>query len=289
MSHDGLLLCTDLDRTLLPNGAPPEHPQARACFRRFCARPDVTLVYVSGRDLLLIEQAIADYALPWPDYAITDVGTRIYRRQHDDWHELAAWPQHIAPSWQGKTHADLHMALSGIDELRLQEVSKQNDFKLSYYVPLTASSEAVLAKVRQRLAPLGVETELIWSIDEVEQVGLLDVLPRTACKRQAIEFLQKQLACAAEQVMFAGDSGNDLAVLISPIRSVLVANADTALKQQARQLADAQGTRDRLYIARKDGFELGGNYAAGILQGVAHFFPHYRNVISALQTPKECP
>ena len=289
MSWEKLLLCTDLDRTLLPNGVQPEHPQARACFRRFCARPDVTLAYVSGRDLSLIEQAITDYALPWPDYAITDVGTRIYHRRDDAWHEVGAWQQHIAPSWRGKSHEELHQALSDMSELRLQEARKQNDFKLSYYVPLTAAPQAVLAQVAQRLDALGVETERIWSIDEVEQVGLLDVLPRTACKRQAIEFLMQQLGCTPDQVIFAGDSGNDLAVLVSPIRSVLVANADAALKQQARRLADAQGTGDRLLIAEDDAFALGGNYAAGILQGVAHFFPHYRDVISALQIPEECP
>ena len=45
-----LLLCTDLDRTLIPNGPQPESAQAREHFARFAAHPQVTLAYVSGRD-----------------------------------------------------------------------------------------------------------------------------------------------------------------------------------------------------------------------------------------------
>ncbi len=30
-----LLLCTDMDRTVIPNGAQPEHPRTRSAFRLF--------------------------------------------------------------------------------------------------------------------------------------------------------------------------------------------------------------------------------------------------------------
>ncbi|MDH5258324.1 MAG: haloacid dehalogenase, partial [Gammaproteobacteria bacterium] len=52
-----LLLCTDLDRTLLPNGRQPESEQARKLFGRLASRPEVTLVYVTGRDPVLVEDA----------------------------------------------------------------------------------------------------------------------------------------------------------------------------------------------------------------------------------------
>ena len=38
-----ILICTDLDRTLLPNGKQPESPGARAAFTRLVSRPEVTL------------------------------------------------------------------------------------------------------------------------------------------------------------------------------------------------------------------------------------------------------
>ncbi|GAB1234429.1 hypothetical protein UT5_08230 [Ferrigenium sp. UT5] len=72
------LLCSDLDRTLIPNGVQPESPGARNIFRRLVARDDVQLAYVSGRHRELIAQAIAEYDLPEPDFVIADVGTTLY-------------------------------------------------------------------------------------------------------------------------------------------------------------------------------------------------------------------
>ncbi|WP_206199287.1 HAD family hydrolase [Parasulfuritortus cantonensis] len=74
-----VLIATDLDRTLIPNGAAPESPGARALFARVAARPDVVLAYVTGRHRALVEAAIAEYGLPVPDYLIGDVGSTVYR------------------------------------------------------------------------------------------------------------------------------------------------------------------------------------------------------------------
>jgi hydroxymethylpyrimidine pyrophosphatase-like HAD family hydrolase len=74
-----ILLATDLDRTLLPNGEATESPGARAAFARVAARPEVALAYVTGRHRALVEDAIAEYVLPRPDYVIGDVGTTIIR------------------------------------------------------------------------------------------------------------------------------------------------------------------------------------------------------------------
>ena len=85
-----LLICTDLDRTLIPNGPQPEAPLAMGYFSALVSRPEVSLAYVSGRHRALVEQAMADYHLPVPDFIIGDVGTTIYRVgpeklwQHDD-------------------------------------------------------------------------------------------------------------------------------------------------------------------------------------------------------------
>ena len=72
-----LLVCTDLDRTLLPNGPQPESPRARRLFHRLAERPEVTIAYVTGRDRQLLLDAISSYDLPWPDYAVGDVGANI--------------------------------------------------------------------------------------------------------------------------------------------------------------------------------------------------------------------
>ena len=103
-----LLLCTDLDRTLLPNGPEPESAGARGRFNKLVARTGVTLVYVTGRDQVLVEQAVNEYQLAQPDYVIADVGSTIYEIQEDGWHHWTKWEQEISPDWEGRSHDDIH-------------------------------------------------------------------------------------------------------------------------------------------------------------------------------------
>ena len=180
-----VLLCSDLDRTLLPNGPQPESQQARELLRALAARPEVMLAYVSGRHRELLEQAIKEYDLPQPDYAIGDVGTTIYECGSGEWRPWHDWHEEIAPDWNGRSRADLQQCLADIAQLRLQEMSKQNVFKLSYYVSADIVLDELLAQVRGRLAAEGVRASLIWSVDEMAEVGLLDVLPEHATKLHA--------------------------------------------------------------------------------------------------------
>ena len=268
-----LLLCADMDRTVIPNGSAPEHPAARISFRTFCRRPEITLVYVTGRDRQLVEEALAAYQLPPPDYAITDVGTKIYRVTQRDWQPLEQWEQEIDRDWNGRSGADIARLLGDFTDLQLQEERKQNDHKLSYYLSLRSDPQSLLQCLRQRLAAAGVAAGLIWSIDEEARVGLLDVLPRRADKLHAITFLAGTLGYPVEEVLFAGDSGNDLAVLQSAFKTVLVANAARELKEEARAAALSRGHEETLYVARGGVLGMNGNYCAGVLEGVCHFFP----------------
>lgn len=262
------LICTDLDRTLIPNGAQPESPQARERFRQLAAREDVAIAYVSGRHFALIAQAIKEFDLPQPDFAIADVGSTIYQTDASGWRQWDAWDAHIAQDWQGLTHDELAGLLSDFPVLRLQEPEKQNRHKLSYYVALETDSQTLLAAIASRLESESIKANLIWSIDEEAEVGLLDVLPARANKLHAIRFLMQQKGYRHEKTVFAGDSGNDLDVLQSDIRAVLVANADPEVKVRA-----TTAHKDAFYIARGGYLDMNGNYSAGILEGVAHYMP----------------
>ena len=262
-----LLICTDLDRTLLPNGEQAESPKARRLFAQLVARPEVFLVYVSGRDKFLVQQAIAHYQIPMPNWVIADVGSTIYHVQEHDWQSWQDWQHHIADDWQGLTAFDLQTSFSDLTALTLQETEKQNRYKLSYYLPLSVDHNALQQHIQQRLAEKNLSANLIYSIDEVAHVGLLDVLPKRANKLHAIEFLMQAQGFSDENTVFAGDSGNDLAVLESHIPSVLVANADDDVRQHAQQ-------GSRLYYARGNYLGMNGNYSAGILEGIAHYHPY---------------
>jgi sucrose-6-phosphatase len=126
----------------------------------------------------------------------------------------------------------------------------------------------LMTKIQAIFKTENIQANLIWSIDEATQQGLLDILPTHASKLHAIEFLMAKQGFESEHTVFAGDSGNDLDVLLSGIPSVLVANADGDV--QAR-VAHMPG--EKLYLARGDFLGMNGNYSAGVLEGVAHYHP----------------
>jgi len=270
-----LLICTDLDRTLIPNGPQSESTGARRHFSALVARPEVTLAYVSGRHRALIERAIVNYRLPVPDYVIGDVGTTIYQvGPRQLWQRQTAWEEEIAKDWGGKSHADLKALSVDIPALRPQERAKQNDYKLSYYVPLHIDHNTLSAMIDARLKASGVTARQIWSVDEPTGIGLLDILPARASKYHALEALMQLHEFGYHDTVFCGDSGNDIEVLISPIPSVLVANSQPQVRELAIKLAEQGGHAGELYIAQGNFHGMNGNYSAGILEGVAHYHPH---------------
>ncbi len=277
------LLGTDLDRTLLPNGPHSESSLARPRFRALCeANPDLTLVYISGRDKELVQRAIYAYLLPQPDFVISDVGTNIYDLRSGSWDLLTSWHQEIGQSWNGYSHAQLCQLLGGTAGLRLQEYGKQNTYKISYYVGLKENRSALDSQLSALLLEKGVKASLIWSADELAAVGLLDVLPQRADKYHALNYLCQQLAISPEAICYAGDSGNDLPLLVSEMPAVLVANAMSSVRDEAKILVEVTGNQERLYFARGGFLEMNGHYAAGLLEGVAHFFPEQLPVMAAV-------
>lgn len=267
------LLGTDLDRTLLPNGPEPESPEARKLFRAFCEDSGVTLVYISGRDRTLVERAIYAFSLPKPQFVISDVGTNIYDLRSGDWQLLDDWHQHIGQDWQHLDRDALFRIFGSVRELRLQEMSKQNTWKLSYYFNLQNDPTELDKALRQLLHNKQVPANLVWSIDEPAGIGLLDVLPPRADKFHALSFLCELLGIEQTSVLYAGDSGNDLPLLASAFPAVLVANALPSVREEAQRLAQAEGNQDRLYLAQGGYLGMNGNYSAGILEALAHFFP----------------
>ena len=278
-----ILLCTDLDRTLLPNGPQPESEFARKKFTHLASRDEVTLVYVSGRDKLLVQQAIKNYHIPLPDFVIADVGSTIYQIKNETWSHLEQWDSEISNDWNGKSNKDLQQLLKEFKDIRIQEHGKQKTHKLSYYVPLYTNDENLFNKIQICFEKNSVKTNLIWSVDELSNVCLLDILPASANKKHAIEFLMKQYNFNYDNTVFAGDSGNDMSVMASSIHSVLVANATNEVKQMALNQAEMNDESNSLYIAKGEYFGLNGNYSAGILEGVAHYIPIVKSWIELNQ------
>jgi len=272
-----LLICTDLDRTLIPNGEQPESPQARPLFRQLVSHSQITLAYVTGRDKMLVQEAIAEYELPIPNFVIADVGSTIYKIKNNQWLRLTDWDEQISVDWQYKTQADLVTFFTDFDQIKLQEITKQGLHKLSYYVSLEAELKPIIIKIRSKLKTEKIQANIIWSIDEKAQVGLLDILPLSANKYHAITYLMKNQNFTLDNTIFSGDSGNDLDVLMSPIKSILVANATLEVKQKMKSIMNNNNLVNSIYIAQGDYLKMNGNYSAGILEGIFHYFSDVQN------------
>ena len=227
------LLCTDLDRTLIPNGFSAELPEARQKFVNLISRFDIRLAYVSGRDRQRVHEVIHDYRLPFPDYIIADVGSTIYACRRERCLLVADWHMQIKQDWKEQAAMELYRWFADIPALELQETDKQGRFKLSFYVSLAIDYDALKQQLLIIAAEHHLAVNLIYSIDGEKKIGLLDILPASANKLTAIRYVMNSLGLKDNEVLFAGDSGNDMEVLSSGLPAVLVANAQEPVRQQA--------------------------------------------------------
>jgi len=184
-----LLICSDLDRTIIPNGYQEESAHCRPVLRRLAAHAAIHLAYVSGRDKKLILDAIEEYYLPVPDYAIGDVGTTLYRINDGDWQICDDWSHEIGKDWRGLNWEGLAEVFEDMEKIRLQEPEKQNRHKLSFYADQDVDHQQLRTRVHAVLAQKGVTANVIWSVDEIGSSGLIDIIPARANKLHAIRFL----------------------------------------------------------------------------------------------------
>jgi len=275
-----ILICSDLDRTIIPNGYQKESAHARAVFRLLAQQSNISLAYVSGRDKKLIVDAIEEFYLPMPDYAIGNVGTALYRIIDGNWQLSDDWRGEIGQEWKGLGREKLSEFLEDMEEIRLQEPDKQKQYKASFYTDQNVDHQRLIKYIGGVLAQKGVRASIIWSVDEISANGLLDIIPPRANKLHAIQFLMQREHFPEDRTVFAGDSGNDLAVLTSGLQSILVKNATEDIRKEALLRLSEKDLTNRLYLPRGNFFGMNGNYAAGVMEGLAHFIPETRALIA---------
>lgn len=262
------ILATDLDRTLLPNGSWESDSEAIHLFNQLTVKHDILLVYVTGRNLALTENAIKEFGVRYPDILCSDVGTSIRKYINGEWLLDNGWIDHIrsaSPAWDAMAIKD---AVAGIDGLREQEAEHLNQFKQSYYVEHEINDQ-VLAKVDQ-LVKGKYDEVIIYSFDSQNGKGLLDFLPASATKKTALEYVAREFRTANKDVVFCGDSGNDIFPLTAGFCGVLVKNADNQLVEQV-QKAMQQKPELKVYFAKGKFKGLNGYYTSGVIEGACHF------------------
>ncbi len=262
------ILATDLDRTLLPNGSWPPDPGAIDLFNELTEKHDVLVVYVTGRNLNLTESAIREFGIRYPHVLIGDVGTSIRKYEQDGWKPHCGWDTHVkqtSPRWDADA---VRSAVAGVDGLTEQEREHCGPFKQSYYVD-HHRNEAILKAVNERVKEKFDEV-VVYSFDSQTGKGLLDFLPQSATKQTALEYIADEFGASKSDVVFCGDSGNDVFPLTAGFSGVLVRNADDQLVAGVKQAADAHPEL-KLYFA-KGGFRgLNGFYTSGVIEGAYHY------------------
>lgn len=262
------ILATDLDRTLLPNGRWQADPEAIPLFNELTRRNDVLLVYVTGRNLHLTEAAIEEFGVRYPDVLCGDVGTTIRKYDNGAWHFDEGWEALVhgaSPRWDAGA---VRQAVAGIEGMREQEREHLNPFKQSYYVDHDRK-QAVLEEVYRRVSDKFDEV-IVYSWDSQDGKGLLDFLPASATKQTALEYVAQEYRQPIEDVVFCGDSGNDIFPLTAGFSGVLVKNADEQLVEKVRHAME-QNPALKVYFAKGDFRGLNGYYTSGIIEGCYHY------------------
>jgi hydroxymethylpyrimidine pyrophosphatase-like HAD family hydrolase len=155
-----------------------------------------------------------------------------------------------------------------VDGLTEQEREHCGPFKQSYYLEHDRK-DAILEVVDERVKGRFDEV-IIYSFDSQTGKGLLDFLPHSATKQTALEYIADELGVEKPDVVFCGDSGNDVFPLTAGFSGVLVRNADSQLVASVRQAMDRRPEL-RVYFA-KGGFEgLSGYYTSGVIEGAYHY------------------
>ncbi|MCR9115482.1 MAG: HAD-IIB family hydrolase [bacterium] len=258
------ILATDLDGTLIPLSDAEENVRDLEVLRNHFDENDAELVFVTGRHLELVQDAIDEHNLPIPDWIICDVGSTVCRKSTGNQFEpLPAYNQTLASLAGGVLPSDLRKEFQTYTDIRLQEEAKQGRFKLSYY-----ANADNLAEVSQRLnAKLTKEQlpyTLIASVDPFTGDGLIDFMPTNVSKAFALNWWTKHRQTKHESIIFAGDSGNDMAAFQAGYLAIVVGNADQSIKDQVTNWYADQDAHDRLFVASQTA-------TSGVLAGCRQF------------------
>lgn len=252
------VLATDLDGTLIPLDNDATNRRDLARLRSHFASSDYTLVFVTGRHLQSAQQAITEFDLPAPDWIICDVGTTICQSDGSGgFRSVEGYESQLTRLTESLSLEAVRTALTPLTGLRLQEPEKQGRFKLSYY-----ADQSELASLTQQVADriTDLPYSMISSIDPFNGDGLIDLLPRGASKAYALQWWAAEAGRSETDLVFAGDSGNDLAALTAGYRTIVVGNANASVVDATRLAHRKAGWSDRLHLAKA-------NATSGVLEG----------------------
>lgn len=227
IAQKALVLATDLDGTFL-GGTDAER---RQLYRWIEAnRAQVGLIFVTGRDPGYLSQLARKGEVPRPDYVVGDVGTTIAEMDHRNMvSPIAALEADISAAWN-EANARVQAALNGVAGLKLQSALFRH--RVSYDM----EPDLLDPRAFEIVAELGLDAL-------VSDNQYFDVLPKGISKGPSLSRLLTHLGVEDSRVLVAGDTLNDLSMLMLGLQSVAVGNSEPALLEQLEGQAHVHRAR----------------------------------------------
>lgn len=259
------VLATDLDGTLIPELGVTQQQRDLQRLVETLREREIRLVYVTGRSRESTLDAIERLGLPKPEAIIAEVGAALHHRTASGYYELdSAYAASLAERMQGSSLDEQRALLAAWDELSLQPPEGQGACKASFYFDFR-DRRGLEEKLHEFVARSGQQWHWVMSRDPGSGRGLLDLLPHGVDKSHGLAWWLAQAGCDSQNVLVAGDSGNDLAMLASAPAAILVSNADHEVKRSIREVFhDHRRQPHRLHAAR-------GRATSGVLEGLRWF------------------
>ncbi len=257
------VLATDLDGTLIPLPDRPENAEDLKRLSACLAEAERELVFCTGRHFESVIEALDDFGLPRPNWMICGVGSALYRREGKDYVRFAPFYDHLAEKTGHVDREGIQDLLSDLQGLTLQCAAHQGEYKISYDCA-AEDLDRLLTEIDRRLTAGSYPFRSMGSVDPFTDGGLIDLLPEGVTKAYTLAWLSTHGDFHPDEVVYAGDSGNDLAALTHGFRAILVGNAAEDLRLAVRKTLSEKGLDACLYCAQ-------GAASSGVLEGCRHF------------------
>ncbi len=236
------LMVVDIDHTLIGDEAGLQ----RLLELLESRRDRVAFGIATGRVLESASKVLREWSVPTPDVLVTAVGSEIHYATGGGLVEDAGWAHSIAHRWEPDR---IRRLLAEVPGLEAQPEATQRRFKISYFVE--PDEAPAIAEVRALLKDSGIAATVVYS-----HGAYLDVLPARASKGRAVAHLARRWGLAHEQILVAGDSGNDADMLRFGALGVVVGNYSPELERVGR--------RSNVFMAE-------GHHAWGVVEGIRHW------------------
>ena len=245
------LIITDVDNTLTGDDEAMQH------FFKLVEQTEKNVGFgiATGRCYDDVIQLISDYNMPNPDVLVTSTGTEI--RYGKNLTLDTSWKKHIHHRWEPGRIRKLMKTIEGVFE---QEEKEQSSFKISYKVDFSVAPK--LSAIRKFLRKKGIRAKVVLSLNM-----FLDIIPVRAGSGICIRHLAFKWGFPLENILVAGDSGNDKGMLAGNTLGVVVGNYSVELEKLRKY--------PRVYFAKA-------HHAAGIMEGI-----EYYNFLDTISIPNE--